>query len=112
MKNINGVLTKQNNQYIIINNGEDINLSNELEHYYLKDTPLHLQISDGKRIIVNESGELFFAKDASGKWVYHFNWINIEDIFDRKIGSLIEVAIAVITKEKEESEYGQKIYAS
>lgn len=107
---MNGVLTKQNGEYIIANNGEDINLSNELKHFYYKDVPVHIQISDGKRSLVNERfGELYLDKNDNGKYVYHTNGINIEEIISNRICKLIDITI---TEEKKEADYEQKIYNS
>lgn len=106
---MNGVLTRQDEDYIIISNGEDNNLSNILNHYYYADIPLHIKIANNYRSLLNEVGSIYLDRDEYKRYKYHVNGINIDKIIASNINNIIDITI---TEEKEDTGYGQRVYNS
>lgn len=88
-----GVLTKVDNDYILTGNGEDINLSTDLDLYYMKDTDLHIKITNSKRTLLNESGAYYLDKNSRKEYVYHLNDIDISEILKNTLHDLVEITI-------------------
>jgi len=93
MKDYTGVLVTENGKYKIYSNGEDVDLSDVLSKYYFAETKIRIKISNNRRQLLHESGELYYDRDSNKKYRLHINGINLEKILLNNFNDLITIEI-------------------
>lgn len=94
-KMLNGVLTKTGQGFMLYNQKCELNLSDELKHFWQKAVPIHLRIElDDYKVLLNQrDDEIYYDKDSKGKYKLHINGICIDDVLERAIFKQIYVII-------------------
>lgn len=93
-KNYFGVITKRHDGYILFTHKSEINMSEELKHFWKLDVPVHITIESETRKMLNEDKcEIYYDKDADKKYKLHINDINLEQILEGSIGKQLDITI-------------------
>jgi hypothetical protein len=89
-----GVLVRENGEFVLINNGEDLSLTAELHYFWQKDIPLHITINNDVRTLLNEKGDFYLDREnKDSKYQYHINDISLEKILNNNINNFIKLEI-------------------
>lgn len=98
-----GVLIKDNGEFVLMNNGEDLSLTAELHYFWQKDIPLHITINNDVRTLLNEKGAFYLDRldreNKNSKYQYHINGINVEKILNNNINNYVELEIEETTED-------------
>lgn len=96
-----GVLTRAYGEYILLTNGEDINLTNVLTELYEGYETVHMTIKNDMRELLNQTSDLYKDETSDFEYEFHINGLNIEQILNDNLNGLIDVTIDVLEDSEE-----------
>lgn len=92
----NGTVDKKSKGYLLYNQFHEWNITDELKSFWQTGLPIHIRIENNKGKLMDQTdSEIYYDRNEKGKYQFHVNDVNVEDVLERAINKQIYITVDI-----------------